>query len=306
MSSDYIPRLRDELVRAAERRQPRWRRALPPLRPLVAVAAVALVVLAVAVVAGRGGSAADEFEYSVAGGAAEQAAAVMRERLDAAGVGEATVSVGSDGRLVIDAPDGARAAVAALTQPGELAFYDWETSVLGPDGRPAPRDATVTGGDDAGAGAGTTRSQAELRVAAAGGGQVVRTLEGAPERWYALGGEPAITNADIAGAEPIVDLFTDEPAVGLEFTERGQDEFTELTRAVTRRGADERSLQHFAIVIDDRIVSMPFVDHRDNPDGIDGIDGAQVSGGMTTRTADWIAAMLDSGPLPAELLPAGG
>jgi preprotein translocase subunit SecD len=306
MSSDYIPRLRDELVRAAERRQPRWRRALPPLRPLVAVAAVALVVLAVVVVVGRGGSATDEFEYSVAGGAAEQAAEVMRERLEGAGVGDATVSVGSDGRLVIDAPDDARAAVATLTQPGELAIYDWETSVLGPDGRPAPRDAEVTGGDNAGAGAGTTRSQAELRVAAAGGGRVVRTLAGTPERWYALGGEPAMTNADIASAEPIIDRFIDEPAVALDFTDGGGDEFIELTRAVARRGADAGSLQHFAILIDDRIISVPFIDHRRNPDGIDGAVGAQVSGGMSAQTSRWIAAMLDSGPLPAELLPAGG
>jgi SecD/SecF fusion protein len=303
VSSDYIPRLRAELVRAAERRHSPWRRALPALRPLVAAATVALVVVAVVMALDRSGSATDELEYTVPAGAVEQAADVMRERFEAAGIRDASVSIGSDGRLVIDAP---AAPLAALTQPGELAIYDWETRVLGPDGRPAPRDPDVTGGDSAGAAAGTSRPQAETRVAAAGGGRVVRTLANTPEPWYALGGEPALTSADVATAQPIRDRFADEPAVAIEFTKSGQDGFSELTRAVARRGAAERSLQHFAMIIDDRIMTIPYIDYREAPDGIDGAGGAQLTGGMTAETARWIAAMLVSGPLPAELLPAAG
>ena len=308
MSSDYIPRLRAELVRAAEL-QPsrrRVRRLVPALRPLVAAAAVALVVVAVVVAFDRG-SASDEFEYAVGSAASEQAADVMRERLSAAGVSDASVAVGSDGRLEISAPPESRAALATLTQPGEFAIYDWEASVLGPDGEPAPGDASVTGGQNAGMDAWTSKSQAETRAAAAsGGGRVVRALGGTPDRWYALGGAPALTSDDVASAEPIRDRLLNEPAAGIEFTERGQSAFHRLTRGIAERGADVREWQHLVMVIDDRIVSVPYINYRDNPDGIDGVSGAQISGDMSEQTARWVAAMLDSGPLPAELLPASG
>ncbi len=50
MSSDYIPRLRGELLRAgAERQTSRRRPVRVPLRPLVAVAAAALIVAALVV-----------------------------------------------------------------------------------------------------------------------------------------------------------------------------------------------------------------------------------------------------------------
>jgi preprotein translocase subunit SecD len=303
MSSDYIPRLRAELVRAAERKRSPWRRAVPPLRPLIAAAAVALVVVAVVVAVDRGGPGSREFEYSVAGAAAEQAADVMRDRFAAAGIADVTVSVGSDGRLVIDAPDAPLAAVAALTQPGEFAIYDWETSVLGPGGKPAPRDPDVTDGENAGSRAATSLQQAETRAAAArGGGRIVRTREGAPDRWYALGGEPALTSADVAGAEPIVDRQLMLPAVAIEFDTRGQERFSDLTRAIAQRGADVRELHHLAMVFDDEIVAVPFVDYHEAPDGIDA-SGAHMSG-TSGQTARWMSAMLISGPLPAQLLPA--
>jgi preprotein translocase subunit SecD len=305
MSSDYIPRLRAELVRAAERRQPRWRRFAPPLRPLVAAAAVALVVVAVVVAADRGGSGSSgEFEYTVAAGAAEQAADVMRERLEAGGVRGATVSVGSDGRLAIDAPPEARAAVAALTRPGEFAIYDWEASVLGPDGRPAPGDPSVTGGPAAGTAGGMSRQEAETRAEAApGGGRVVRALTSSGESWLALGGEPALTNADVESAEPVLDRQLMLPAVAIEFDSRGQEAFSELTRGIARRGADVRENQHLVMVFDDEIVNVPYIDYREAPDGIDGASGAQISD-VSGQTARWMSAMFASGPLPAELLPA--
>jgi preprotein translocase subunit SecD len=304
MSSDFIPRLRAELVRAAERRRSPWQRVLPALRPMAAVAALALVVVAVVVAVDRGGSRSGEFEYTVAGAAAEQAAEVMRERLAVAGVAGATVSVGADGRLVIDAPPEARSAVAALTRPGEFAIYDWEASVLGPGGRPAPLDDDVTGGDGAGSAAAVTRAEAEARAAAAGDARVVRAI--GLDLWYALGGEPALTSADLAGAQPITDPMRNMPAVAIEFTERGQTAFSTLTRAIARRGADAREFQHLAMLIDDRIVNVPFINYREEPDGIDGAGGGQIAGGLTEQAARWTAAILVSGPLPAELLPASG
>jgi preprotein translocase subunit SecD len=56
-------------------------------------------------------------------------------------------------------------------------------------------------------------------------------------------------------------------------------------------------------VIDDRIVSAPFVDYRQVPNGMNGSNGGQIQGGLTDQTAHQTAALLSAGPLPAELSP---
>jgi hypothetical protein len=75
------------------------------------------------------------------GGDAEAAdkrsAAVLQAGIAPAGIDGATVSVAGD-LVAIDVGRAELGAVAALAVPGELAIHDWEASVLGPDGRPAP------------------------------------------------------------------------------------------------------------------------------------------------------------------------
>jgi preprotein translocase subunit SecD len=115
------------------------------------------------------------------------------------------------------------------------------------------------------------------------GGRVVRTLPGAPERWYALGGEPALTNAGIASAGTATDV-SGEPAVTLEFTQEGRAAFGSLTREHARRGEERNAWQHLAIVLDDRIVAIPFIDFREDPEGIVG-PGALISDGLSPESA---------------------
>jgi preprotein translocase subunit SecD len=200
--------------------------------------------------------------------------------------------------------------VTALTQPGRVGFYDWEHSVLGPGGKPAPTDPETTGNPDAGSAA-VTKAEAEARAAAAPDGRVVRAEDG--DGWFALGGEPALTDADIDRADSMVIQATQHPIVVVELTAQGQAAFTDLTRELAHRGArlaepegGLEATQHLAIVIDDRIVAMPFIDFRVAPNGIDGADGAQISGNLTEETARQMASILDSGPLPGTLTSSGG
>jgi preprotein translocase subunit SecD len=327
MSSDYIDRLRHELLRAgassrSERRLVRVKQALRPL-PAVA-AAVAVALIAVALVLAWPADRTDERPVQPAGdgvqmsfrlepsgaAAAERTAQVMRERLAAAGVDDADVSVSSSGGLTVTAPAADRDAVTALTHTGRVAFYDWERSVLGPDGTPAPADPSVTGGPDAGAAVAITKAEAEARANRSPGGRVVRAEAGRSDGWFALGGEPALTDADVAGAEPTVDQARQEPVVTVELTADGQAAFTELTRELARRG-DERAaagvddleaMQHLAIVIDDRIVNVPYINFRMAPNGIDGADGVYIVGNLTPETARQTAAIVSTGPLPAALV----
>jgi hypothetical protein len=321
-NSDYIPRLRRELLRAGATEQTRWRgaRVARGLRPLAAAAAIALVAVAVVLAVPDRGSDETAVEqpagtlhltYRVPGAAtAERAAQVMRERLAAAGIDDAGVSVSSSGSLTITAPAGAREDVTALSKRGRLAIYDWERSVLGPRGRPAPSSESVTGGQDAGRAAALTSAEAEERAAARAGAHRVRALSIAPEGWFALGGAPALTNADLEHLDPAVDEQAQEPVVAIELTAPGQTAFRALTRELAQRGSARaangvdsmEALQHFAVVLDDQIVSLPFIDFRQAPDGIDGSAGTQISGGLTPQTARQTAALLSAGPLPADLV----
>lgn len=82
---------------------------------------------------------------------------------------------------VLILPAGLRGATAASVTPllvtGRLAVIDWEPSVLGPAGRPAPDDAAVTGGEQAGlAGSAVTGYRAVLRASRAPGRRPVHFL----------------------------------------------------------------------------------------------------------------------------------
>ena len=255
MSSDYIPRLRAELLRAgaAQQRRSRWASVGRPLRPLAAAAVVALALaVVVSVLGGEPERPADGLllTYRVEpAGAAAETVQVLRDRFAAAGVDGFDVAVASGGTLTVAAPDGARAAVTALLQPGRLAIYDWEERVLGPDGRPAPRDLAVTGGQDAGRAAAVTEAEAQERAAGVPDVRVVRALLG--EGWFALAGVPTLTNDDVATAlapqegDPAYGTYwapggtlagTGAGVVVIELTESGRGAFTALTRELAHRG----------------------------------------------------------------------
>jgi SecD/SecF fusion protein len=290
-----------------------------------------------------------------------EVAAVLRGRLAAAGVDGASVSAAGD-EVVISADgddDRTRAAIVAMTVPGRLRFYDWEANVLGPGGRPAPADPTVTGGVAAGDGhGGLSRYGAVLRAARApghgatrgaraywlvddkrrrvlrvatsaraqllrktrptgtrivvvpAGRLVVRAPAPATDRWYVLDDDPAATGTDIDGARPGHDQIADAPVVLYTFTPHGQTAFSALTARLAHRGARAARAgahgfdanQHFAIVVDDRIIATPYIDYRQSPDGVDAAVGAQISGGLTAQEAARVAGLISSGPLPAALV----
>jgi preprotein translocase subunit SecD len=310
MSSDYIPRLRAELLRAGAAPQPRWRPTLA-LRPLAVATGVGALIVA-AVIALPLGS--DERAVSPATApvsstytvdppaAAEQTAQIMRDRLAGAEIDGAQVSV-TDSTLTITAPASARADVATLIEPGRIAFYDWEGNVLGPNGKPEPADTGVTGDPDAGTGSALTKAEAEARAARDPGGRAVEAQDG--KGWFALGGTPALTNQDITGARATDDGPGDNWVVRLDINARSLPKFHDLVDRVAQRGMEHappdatvEDFFHFAIVVDDRVASVPYIDFNRPPNVLD----AQIMlwGGKAQDARD-LAAVLDAGPLPATL-----
>ena len=99
----------------------------------------------------------------------ERAITIMRKRVDALGVAAA----GNPAKRLRRNRRGAaerlkrRPRRSAGRQDGiGLYFYDWEPNVIGPDGKPAPTEASVTGGENvASSTSGLLEYQAVLRAA---------------------------------------------------------------------------------------------------------------------------------------------
>ncbi|MGH2893227.1 MAG: SecDF P1 head subdomain-containing protein, partial [Solirubrobacteraceae bacterium] len=95
-----------------------------------------------------------------------------------------------------------------------------------------------------------------------------------------------------------------EPAVNFGFTGTGRSAFQRVTKQVAHRGLNvslEGNIlnQHFAVALDNQIVTVPQIDFRQYPDGvITESTGADVTGGLTPQTAKDLATELRYGALP--------
>jgi SecD/SecF fusion protein len=123
---------------------------------------------------------------------------------------------------------------------------------------------------------------------------------------------PEMTGADLklSGTRADIDPQTNGPVVLMQFTGHGKKVFHEITRREAQRGSlacqgassqqdVQRCSQHFAIVLDNQIQSVPYIDFRRNPDGIPGDNGAQIDmGGGSLGDAKKLALVLQTGALP--------
>jgi SecD/SecF fusion protein len=131
------------------------------------------------------------------------------------------------------------------------------------------------------------------------------------ERYFVVRDNPELRGTDIKDPRQESDQTVGEPIVTFRFTDQGRKNFQEVTRRLAERGQTrqvpgqpvESSFQTFAIVLDRELVSRPFIDYRENPDGIDGRTGAQISGGFKLQEAQDLADVLKTGALPIDLKP---
>jgi hypothetical protein len=66
--------------------------------------------------------------------------------------------------------------------------------------------------------------------------------------------------------------------LSVSFTADGASKFCRLTRALARRGAALDRQQRFALVVNGRVQSRPFVDYDAAPSGLCGSPGIEVQG----------------------------
>jgi SecD/SecF fusion protein len=96
------------------------------------------------------------------------------------------------------------------------------------------------------------------------------------------------------------------PDVQFGFTSSGKSAFQDVTARIAQRGADVSTLgqtlnQHFAVALDQQLITVPSIDYKQYPDGINGDNGADITGGFTTDSASDLATQLRLGALPINL-----
>ena len=298
---------------------------------------------------------------------------VMRERVDQLGVAEPEIQQAGGDQINVALPDVSNLdeAIKQVGTVAQLAFYDWEPNVIGPDGRPDPENAGVTGGQSAGdSSAALTLYDALLRAEKRpakveadnsrdgplyyavdkaakrvfGLGEETRAEALAnvpraqrekadvmvvqpdtvllraqkptdgpkPNRWFVLKDDVALAGKEIKDPEQNFDQGTGgsgAPIVTFSFTDKGRQTWEEVTKAIAQRGqasvgilsSGDQTLQHFAIALDNELVSSPTIDYRQYPEGIDGRNGSQIEGGFTIGSAQELANILKTGALPVQL-----
>ena len=298
----------------------------------------------------------------------------MRERVDQLGVAEPEIQQSGREQINVALPDvsNLQDAIRQVGTVAQMAFYDWEPNVIGPDGKPDPTNPEVTGGQAAGdpsAGAAALRGAAAGREAPGEGrarqlarrqpllrrrpqGQaglrrrrgsrsarraptrrrrvrekveiltvkpdtvIVRAQKPAdgpePNSWYVLQDDVALEGKEIKDPEQNFDQGaggSGSPIVTFNFTDKGRETWQRITKQIAERGSEsvgilqtrEQSLQHFAIVLDNELVSSPTIDFQQYPEGIDASNGSQIEGGFTIQTAQELANILKTGALPVQL-----
>src|SRR2546423_1241817 len=320
---------------------------------------------------------------------------IMRKRVDKLGVAQPEIQRSGGHEVVVSLPDVSNAGRAEkeVGKTAQLYFYDWETNVIGPDGKPAPSEGTVTGdATRTGAGGGTAglpQDQAGLRAPQLppalrnsdttwergctpqqiGGciygswylldtkhekvlrgpeeternltadykpppGAVTKAvrvnpgtvlvqahpLESAtgkvtnksPESWDVIKDNPVLTGADCTRPQHGFNEGAGgngQPNVNFGFTGHGRKTFERVTKDIAHRGQEaqlpgvpkEAALQHFAVVLDGQLITVPSIDYTQYPEGIDAASGSEISGGFTISSAQDLANELQSGALPIRL-----
>ncbi len=127
-------------------------------------------------------------------------------------------------------------------------------------------------------------------------------------RFYVLRDDVALSGKDIRDPQQNFNQ-TQQPDVQFNFTDAGKTAFHDVTRTISQRGTNLRLpgvnpqavLQHFAVALDGRLISVASIDPQQLPDGIDGQNGAVIEGGFTIQSAQDLANLLQLGALPIGL-----
>jgi SecD/SecF fusion protein len=124
-------------------------------------------------------------------------------------------------------------------------------------------------------------------------------------QFFVLRDNVALRGSDITNPQQSTDQGG-SPDVTFGFSSRGQKAFQSITAQIAHRGQGVGSFgqqlnQHFAVALDNQLITVPSIDFKIYPDGIPGDSGADITGGFTIQSAQDLATQLRLGALPINL-----
>jgi hypothetical protein len=124
-------------------------------------------------------------------------------------------------------------------------------------------------------------------------------------QFYVLKDNVALFGNDITNPQPSTDQ-TGNPDVTFGFNGPGQNKFQSVTATIAHRGDlvsgfGQTLDQHFAVALDNKLITVPSIDFKTYPDGITGGGGADITGDFTRQSAQELATLLQSAPLAVPL-----
>ncbi len=124
--------------------------------------------------------------------------------------------------------------------------------------------------------------------------------------YYVLNNHVALRGNKISNPEASTDE-SGQPDVTFGFKGNGGQIFQNVTGTIATRGslnspAGQQLNQHFAISLDNQLVSVPQIDFKEFPGGIPSTGGSEITGGFTASTAQALATQLRLGALPVKLV----
>jgi SecD/SecF fusion protein len=154
---------------------------------------------------------------------------------------------------------------------------------------------------------GTVLAQATASESSAG-----KITQKSPNSYYVLNDDPVLEGKDITNPQQSFDEGnggSGAPNVTFGFTSHGKSVFEKVTKKIAERGQEaqlpgvgkEDAQQHFAVVLDGQLITVPSIDYTKYPEGIDASTGSEISGGFTLSSAQELAEELQSGALPIRL-----
>ena len=125
-------------------------------------------------------------------------------------------------------------------------------------------------------------------------------------QFFVLKDNVALRGSDISNPTQSTDPNSGQPDVTFGFSNKGKHEFQDVTANIAHRGDLVSGLgqtlnQHFAVALDNQLITVPFISFKQYPDGINGDKGADISGSFTIGTAQDLANELRLGALPINL-----
>ena len=130
---------------------------------------------------------------------------------------------------------------------------------------------------------------------------------GAPNaQFFVLKDDIAVWGSEITDPQQSTGRGSGTPDIVFGFTSNGRSEFQKVTAQIARRGSLVSGLgqtlnQHFAVALDDQLITVPYIDYKQYPDGINGDNGGDISGSFTITSARTLAGELRLGALPLNL-----